>query len=177
MAILTGNEIKRLMDVSSDSSVSIKIEPFNEQQINPNSYNLTLGKELLIYNETLLDAKKVNNTTKLEIPESGLILQPGRLYLAKTQEYTETKGLVPVLHGRSSLGRLGLFVHVTAGYGDTGFAGNWTLELVAVQPVRIYAGMKICQIAYNTVQGEVLNYAGKYQSSTEVVASKFHEDK
>lgn len=172
MAILTGNEI-----LNKITEGSIKIEPFNESNINPNSYNLTLGKELLIYNEGLLDSKRPNNTTKLTIPDQGLILQPGRLYLAKTQEYTETKGLVPVLHGRSSLGRLGLFVHVTAGYGDVGYAGNWTLELMAVQPLKIYPGMKICQIVYNTIQGEATEYNGKYQNSTEVVASKFHEDK
>lgn len=154
----------------------IKISPFNVNNINPNSYNLTLDSELLIYESPLLDAKAPNKTQALKIGPEGLILQPGRLYLAKTQEYTETDGLVPVLYGRSSTGRLGLFVHVTAGFGDVGFKGNWTLELVATQPLRIYAGMKICQIVYLEPTGELVNYAGKYQNSTQVLGSKLHED-
>jgi dCTP deaminase len=154
----------------------IKISPFNANNINPNSYNLTLDSELLIYESPLLDAKALNKTQALKIGSEGLILQPGRLYLAKTQEYTETDGLVPVLYGRSSTGRLGLFVHVTAGFGDVGFKGNWTLELVATQPLRIYAGMKICQIVYLEPTGELVNYAGKYQNSVAALGSKMYED-
>ena len=86
-----------------------------------------------------------NGIEFLKIPKEGLLLQPGTLYLGRTLEYTETHGMVPMLEGRSSVGRLGLFVHVTAGFGDIGFCGYWTLEMFAVQPVRIYAGVAICQ--------------------------------
>jgi len=170
--ILTGPEILKRIEQGQ-----IKIDPFNVDQINPNSYNLTLSDEVLVYSDAILDSKKKPATQSIKIPEEGLILQPGRLYLAKTREFTETNGLVPVLYGRSSVGRLGLFVHVTAGFGDTGFAGNWTLELVAVQPLRVYAGMKICQIVYLEPTGDLVQYSGKYQNSVSVVASKFSEDK
>ncbi len=85
----------------------------------------------------------------------GLILQPNVIYLASTVEYTETLRHVPVIQGKSSLGRLGLFVHVTAGFGDVGFKGHWTLELIAVQRIKIYPGMKIAQIVYVTIQHQI----------------------
>ena len=115
----------------------------------PNSYNLRLSPELMAYKEAVLDPKQDNRTGRLMLPEEGLVLHPGRLYLAKTMEYTETHNLVPMLVGRSSIGRLGIFVHVTAGFGDVGFSGNWTLELTCVQPVRVYPGMEICQIYHH----------------------------
>jgi dCTP deaminase len=104
-------------------------------------------------------------------------LEPGRLYLGRTVEHTTTYNLVPMLEGRSSVGRLGLYVHVTAGFGDTGFAGYWTLEMHCVHPIRIYAGVEICQIFYHQIEGEVVNYkSGKYQHNTEVQASRLWMD-
>ena len=89
----------------------------------------------------------------------------------------ESMSLVPMLVGRSSIGRLGIFVHVTAGFGDVGFSGNWTLELTCVQPVRVYPGMEICQIYYQTTTGEILSqYHGKYQGSRDVVASRIYQE-
>src|SRR5215204_6648834 len=131
----------------------IVIEPFEEAQLNPNSYNLTLHNELLIYEELMLDMAKANRVRRVEIPDDGLVLSPHQLYLARTAERTATHNLVPQIEGRSSVGRLGLFVHVTAGFGDVGFIGHWTLEMFAVQPVRIYPGVPICQIFYHTVEG------------------------
>ena len=137
--ILTGNEIKLQREAGN-----IIISDWDETRLGPNSYNLRLSPELVAYKEAVLDPKQDNRTGRLVIPEEGLVLHPGRLYLAKTVEYTETHNLVPMLVGRSSIGRLGIFVHVTAGFGDVGFSGNWTLELTCVQPVRVYpraAGM------------------------------------
>ena len=113
--ILTGEEIRRRL------GDDINIEPFNDKQLNPNSYNLTLHHELLVYEEVVLDLKQPNRFRRLEIPNDGLVLSPNQLYLGRTTEYTETKNLVPMIEGRSSLGRLGLFVHITAGFGDIGF--------------------------------------------------------
>ncbi|MCB0301868.1 MAG: dCTP deaminase, partial [Calditrichaeota bacterium] len=113
-------------DIHSRLGKEIKIEPFSESQLNPNSYNLRLHNELLVYNETELDMRKKNEATLISIPEDGLLLETHKLYLGRTIEYTETDGLVPMLEGRSSVGRLGLFVHVTAGFGDVGFCGFWT---------------------------------------------------
>ncbi|MGB3985696.1 MAG: dCTP deaminase, partial [Limnochordia bacterium] len=146
--ILSGKEIHRNLNKK------IFIEPFNIKQLNPNSYNLRLHNELLVYEEPVLDMKKPNKTRLITIPESGLVLEPGRLYLGRTIEYTRTEGFVPMLEGRSSVGRLGLVIHVTAGFGDVGFAGYWTLEMFCVNPVKIYPGVEICQIYYHTIEGD-----------------------
>ena len=136
--ILSGQEIKKRLGDTID------ITPFNEDNLNPNSYNLTLHDEVMVYEEVVLDMRQVNRVRRLKIPESGLVLNPNQLYLARTVERTETHDLVPMIEGRSSIGRLGLFVHVTAGFGDVGFKGFWTLEMFAVQPVKVYPGVQIC---------------------------------
>ena len=100
--ILTGKEIERRL------GNDIIIEPYVAEQLNPNSYNLRLHNELLIYKDDVLDPKENNETELLIIPEEGLVLEPGQLYLARTLEYTETQGLVPMILGRSSVGRLGI---------------------------------------------------------------------
>ena len=104
-------------------------------------------------------------------------MQPNQLYLARTVERTETHNHVPMLEGRSSIGRLGLFVHVTAGFGDVGFRGYWTLEMFAVQPVRIYPNVPICQIVYHTLEGEVTEYeSDKYQNNHDIQPSLFFKE-
>ena len=123
--ILSGKEIKKRLNKD------IIIEPYNDKYLNPNSYNLRLHNELLVYTDDVLDMKKSNNVEKIIIPEEGLTLEPGKLYLGRTLEYTKTTKCVPMLEGRSSIGRLGLFIHVTAGFGDIGFSGFWTLEIRA----------------------------------------------
>ena len=164
--ILTGDEITARL--GSD----IHIDPFDPEQLNPNSYNLTLHDELMIYEEVVLDMRHPNRIRRVPIPAEGIVLQPHQLYLARTRERTETHNLVPMLEGRSSVGRLGLFVHVTAGFGDVGFCGYWTLEMLAVQPVRIYPGVPICQISYHEVVGEVREYASdKYQHNWDIQPS------
>ena len=116
--ILTGRQI-----LESKAQGRIRIDPWSDDQLNPNSYNLRLGDDLAVYTEPELDMAKPNGIEFLKIPAEGMVLRPGRLYLGRTQEYTETHGMVPMLEGRSSVGRLGLFVHVTAGFGDIGFCG------------------------------------------------------
>ena len=76
-------------------------------------------------------------------------------YLGVTEEYTETHAHVPFLEGKSSTGRLGIDIHATAGKGDVGFCGNWTLEISVKQPVRVYKGMPIGQLIYFPVDGEI----------------------
>ena len=132
---------------------NIVITPFKRENLGTNSYDITLNPNMLVYRNPLtsLDTKKPNETRKLVIPEDGLELKPGKIYIASSNEYTETHAAVPKIEGKSSLGRLGLFIHVTAGYGDVGFKGQWTLELVCVQPIRIYRDMKIAQISYHSI--------------------------
>ncbi|MBQ9388976.1 MAG: dCTP deaminase [Synergistaceae bacterium] len=155
----------------------IIIEPFNEARLNPNSYNLSLHDELLVYTNETLDMKHDNPSTKIKIPPEGLMLMPGKLYLGRTSEYTKTEGYIPMLEGRSSIGRLGICIHVTAGFGDVGFAGYWTLELFCVQPVRIYAGVQIAQIYYHTISEPYERYtSGKYQNNKGIQASMMFKE-
>jgi dCTP deaminase len=164
--ILTGNEIRQQL------GGNIVIDPFDERNLNPNSYNLTLYHELMTYEEVVLDMRKANRVRRVDIPEEGLVLSPNQLYLGRTIERTETHNLVPMIEGRSSVGRLGLFVHVTAGFGDVGFCGYWTLEMFAVQPVRIYPRVPICQIFYHQVCGEITEYqSDKYQHNRDIQPS------
>jgi dCTP deaminase len=130
---------------------NIVIEPLVRANIGTNSVDLTLSNKLIMYTDQVLDVRKMNPYVPFFIPEDGLILKPNVLYLASTVEYTKTLRHVPILHGKSSLARLGLYIHITAGYGDVGFAGHWTLELCCVQPIKIYAGMKIAQICYHDI--------------------------
>jgi dCTP deaminase len=169
--ILSGLEIKNRL------GSEIFIEPFEESLLNPNSYNLRLHNELLVYEEDVLDMRKPNGTNSIIIPENGLVLEPGRLYLGRTYEYTRTDRCVPMLEGRSSIGRLGLFVHVTAGFGDVGFRGYWTLEIHCIQPVKVYPMVEICQIYYHSIEGDYVRYAsGKYQNNKGIQPSLLYKD-
>ncbi|MFT5877428.1 MAG: dCTP deaminase, partial [Dokdonia sp.] len=153
------------------------IQPFNDSQLNPNSYNLSLFEELLTYDNPILDMKTPNPTTRLTIPEEGLLLEPHKLYLGRTNEHTATDKFVPMLEGRSSIGRLGLFIHVTAGFGDVGFSGYWTLEIFCVQPIRIYPNVEICQIFYHSIEGDYDLYtSGKYQNNKGIQPSLLYKD-
>ncbi len=169
--ILSGKEIKKRLNKD------IIIEPYNDKYLNPNSYNLRLHNELLVYTDDVLDMKKSNNVEKIIIPEEGLTLEPGKLYLGRTLEYTKTTKCVPMLEGRSSIGRLGLFIHVTAGFGDIGFSGFWTLEIMCVQPITIYPHVEICQIFYHSIEGNYTHYSsGKYQNNKGIQPSMLYKD-
>jgi len=134
---------------------TIKIVPYERDQLGSNSYDVHLGKDLARYVDKELDAKKHNTIEHFEIPEEGFVLQPHEFYLGVTEEYTETHAHVPFLEGKSSTGRLGIDIHATAGKGDVGFCGNWTLEISVKQPVRVYKGMPIGQLIYFPVDGEI----------------------
>lgn len=169
--ILSGQEIRRLL------GSKITIDPFDESRLNPNSYNLRLHNELLVYESESLDMRSENSSQRITIPEEGLLLERNKLYLGRTMEYTATDGLVPMLEGRSSVGRLGLFIHVTAGFGDVGFRGYWTLEMFCVQPIRIYPAVEICQIFYHTLEGDFTPYrSDKYQNNTDIQHSLLYKD-
>ena len=98
--------------------------------------------------------KKPNEVEEIIIPETGYQLKPNELYLGRTLEYTNTKKYVPMIEGRSSIGRLGIFIHITAGFGDVGFAGYWTLEIFCIKPIIIYPNVEIAQLYYHTIDGE-----------------------
>lgn len=169
--ILSGREIERNL------GRKIVIDPYDRGRLNPNSYNLTLHDRVRVYRSKALDMRVENLSDEITIPEDGLLLEPHRLYLGRTVEYTETDDYVPMLEGRSSIGRLGLFVHITAGFGDVGFKGFWTLEIFCVQPIRIYGGVQICQIFYHTIEGDYDPYtSGKYQNNRGIQHSMLFKD-
>ena len=140
----------------------ILVEPYNRNCLGTNSYDVHLSKYLACYIDDVIDAKKHNQVEHFEIADDGIVLQPGKTYLGSTLEYTETRSFVPFLEGKSSVGRLGIDIHATAGKGDVGFCNHWTLEISVSQPVRVYAGMPIGQLIYFKVEGEVeVDYQSK----------------
>jgi dCTP deaminase len=137
-------------------SRNIVIEPFRRESLGSNSYDVHLGKTLAIYQARILDAKAANPIKHFDIPDDGFVLIPDQLYLGVTEEYTETLRHVPFLEGKSSVGRLGIDIHATAGKGDIGYKNFWTLEISVKLPVRVYAGMPIGQLIYFEVKGQVI---------------------
>lgn len=150
--ILTDFEILKEIETGS-----IVISPFNRSNLKSNSYDVLLNDTLLTYTEQIIDCKFANHTSKIKIPNKGLILQPNILYLGSTVEYTFTEKTVPFLEGKSSTGRLGISIHSTAGKGDIGFAGYWTLEISVIQPVRIYKFMPIGQLIFFSTSGKCIS--------------------
>jgi dCTP deaminase len=170
--VLSGPEIERRRDKGD-----IHITPWDRSRIGPNSYDLTLGNQLSWYLDAPLrmDRNNITGSVDLSLYPSGFLLKPGVLYLGHTRERTYCKGLVPFIEGRSSIGRLGLSIHVTAGLGDDGFDGEWTLEVTVVHPLILLPGVRICQIAFMELTGERKPYQGRYQGQIGPVASRFHE--
>lgn len=148
--ILTDTRILEEMEKGT-----IKVVPYDRADLGSNSYDVHLGSTMALYVDEVLDAKKHNTIEYFEIPDEGIVLEPSKFYLGVTLEYTETHAHVPFLEGKSSTGRLGIDIHATAGKGDVGFCGNWTLEISCKQPVRVYKGMPIGQLIYFPVDGEI----------------------
>lgn len=171
--ILSGLKINECVE-----NGEIEIVPYTTKQLNPNSYNLKLHNELVLYDEVNLDMKKDNKHHTIIIPEEGYVLRPGRLYLGRTVERTYTNKYVPMLEGRSSIGRLGLYIHVTAGFGDVGFNGYWTLEISCIEPIRIYPNIEICQIYYHTLLGDFNPYetSSKYNYNDGIQTSRLYRE-
>ena len=143
----------------------IVIEPFKRSALGTNSYDVHLSKHLANYRDPVLDGKAHNQIEHFEIPDEGFVLEPDTVYLGSTLEYTETHKHVPFLEGKSSVGRLGIDIHATAGKGDVGFCNHWTLEISVSQSVRVYAGMPIGQLIYFHVEGDVETLYNKKASA------------
>ncbi len=183
------------MSILSDSAITnalasgdIVITPFHPENLGSNSYDVTMAGTLAVYKDTILDwfpqscncnapfprrskdmmyldAMQENELCYFDIPDEGIILYPNILYLAVTNEYTESPIYFPKFDGLSSGGRLGISGHQTAGFGDVGYCGHWTLEITVVHPVKIYKDMPIGQINFWTVEGEVLKPYNKKPSA------------
>ncbi|MDR1982854.1 MAG: dCTP deaminase [Holosporaceae bacterium] len=169
--ILTGSEILKNVE-----NKKIIIDAFNVSQLNPNSYNFTLGNKLMIYNNYVLDAKKDNKAREIIIPEEGITLASGTIYLGHTVEVIGSDYFVPIIRGRSSIGRLGLFINITADLIDIGSINQLTLQLNAVQPVTIYPGMQIGQVTFWTTLGKITKYDGRYKGFQGPITSRMYLD-
>lgn len=141
--ILTGFEIKKKVETRE-----ITLVPFSDNLLNPNSYNYRLGDTLLEITDEIIDTRKSYTTVQIKIPETGYILHPGKIYLGVTVEEIGSSKFVPSLIGRSSLGRLGLFLQITADLGHLGTSHHWTLELKCVQQLKVYPLMRIGQVSF-----------------------------
>lgn len=149
--MLSGTEIQKRMQ---EDNPDIVITPQDNIVINPNSVNLTLNDTMAIYSDPVLDMKKDNATEKIQIGDEGIWVYPDEIYLGRTNEWTETNHLIPMMSGRSSLGRNGLHVHCSAGMGSLGYKGYWHMGIRPVKPIKLVKDMKCCQIYYLTAEGE-----------------------
>ncbi|SET64624.1 dCTP deaminase [[Clostridium] polysaccharolyticum] len=170
--ILTGNEIIREVE-----NRRICISPFLKENVNPNSYNYRLDEAILEFEPDLIDAKRKPKYKKIKLTEKGYCLQPGKLYLGNTVEKIGSDNYVTQLIGRSSVGRLGLFLQITASLGHVGSKHKWTLELTCIQPIIVYPYMKIGQVSFWSMQGsKEIAYIGKYQGYNEPHISEFYHE-
>ena len=172
--MLTANEILKQIKLGN-----IGIDPFDINCLNPNSYNVHLADEIIQYDKHIvLDMKKNDNRyTKKIIPESGLTLYPNTLYIGSIKETVSSDKFISAIDGRSSIGRLGISIHSTAGFGDIGFSGTYTLEISVVQPVVIYPDMLIGQVYFTEPNGDIdFLYNGRYQNQSGAVESRINID-
>lgn len=202
MSVLTGPEIERVYhsrQIFDGAPVLpyIDVSPWpglsRDSAAGPNSLDVRLGAGLKRYAGfdrdyytdknglsvcgSVLDSRKPNETVDLFIPDSGLVFVPGVLYLGHTVERIECHGLVPCLETRSSLARMGVSIHLSAGFGDDGAALQWTLEITVQEAIRLYHSDRVGQVYFTTIVGERRPYTGKYQDSRGTVASKSFMDR
>lgn len=196
--IITGNSIKMAISDKIDSAVASLDEKIEELETKWSGAFNQLGgtveyndrksrerdeeiKSLPIVDSNYLpplDMHKKNETIEFQIPEEGYVLQPGVLYIGRTVERTATDRFIPMINGRSSGGRLGISIHICAGFGDIGFDGTWTLEITVVEPVRIYPNEEIAQVCFFTPAGKKAKlYRGRYYKQEDATASRFHQPK
>lgn len=199
--MLSGPEILRQVKLGA-----IKIEPFDEANLGPNGVDLRLSDRLKVYGDDddasrlsspdvrtcedrgevalcghhvfrrVLDMRRENPTAEILIPPDGLVLLPGELYLGSTVEVVGSTRFVPMLETRSSVARLGCSSHLSAGFCDLGFCSTITLEITVAHPLRVYPGVRFCQVAFHEAAGEVKLYQGKYASQSGPTASKMWQD-
>ena len=169
--ILTGDEIKRAV-----AAGEIVIDPFDPRRVGPNSYDFSLGNRCKTYKSYQLDSGCDNETVDLSIGLDGLVVTPSRVFLVNTHERMGSTHFVPIIRGRSSTGRLGLFIDITADLIDVGSINQWTLQLHAILPTRIYPGMIIGQVTFWVVKGEISPYHGKYERLESPVPSLSYLD-
>lgn len=169
--ILTGAEIAHQVEQGH-----IHIDPFRRTRCTTNSYDLALGTRLIVYREQILDPRMEPKYDLLEIAPDGYCMSPGDFVLAESAETLGSDHFVPMIHAKSGVARLGLFVHVTADLIDLGFVGQSTLQLFATLPVRLVPGMLIAQVTFWVPHGPIRLYDGKYQHARGPQVSRSYQD-
>lgn len=169
--ILTGNQI--IKEVTNNNII---INPFDKNRITTNSYDLTLGSKLVIYTDEVLDPKKKPNIKEITIPDEGYVMQRGDFLLGHSNEMVGSKKFVPIIHAKSSIARLGLFIHITSGLFDIGCICDATFHLYATMPIRLYKNMPIAQITFWHTSGDIQLYDGKYQGDKGIAPSRIYRD-
>jgi dCTP deaminase len=145
--------------------------------INPNSYDYRIDYNLLELEDLPVDPKKQTSYRKIDFTDEGYTLSPHKTYLANTYEEIGSDVFVPSLIGKTSLGRLGLFLQITADLGNLGAKHKWTLELKAVQPIKIYPMMRIGQVTFWSTAGNTdMKYTGKYDQFSEAKSSEIYKE-
>ncbi len=140
----------------------IEIVPFLNVNVNNNSYSVSLGSKLLVYTSDYVDTAMNNPVEEITIPNEGLVLKKGNFYVGHIQEYIGSDYYVPILHGVEEIAKKGLFVHVTANLIDIGNHCNFSLQLYPTEDIRVYPGIKIAQVSFWQVSGNIKLYKGKY---------------
>lgn len=169
--ILTGNEIKERINNND-----IFISNFNEKYLDTNSYDLCLGDELTFYEEEILDIYSENKIKTIKIPKEGFLLEQNSFVLGCSDSIIGSNKFVPIIHGKSTTARAGLFVHITADLIDIGFQGKVTFQLHNLLPIKLYPGMRIAQVSFWVPKGEITLYNGKYQGAESPLSSKSYMD-
>ncbi len=169
--ILTGSKIEQEF-----KNGNLEISPFSDTHISTNSYDICLSDTLIRYTDEIIDPKKPSNYEQIKIPNEGMILKRNNFYLGSSVEIIGSNNYVPIVHAKSGIARLGLFVHVTADLIDIGSVGNITFQLFPVNSIKVYPNMKIGQITFWKPTGKIKLYNGKYQNSSGPSVSKTYLD-
>lgn len=169
--ILTGNKI-----IEEVKNGKIEIAPFDESKITTNSYDLSLGETIIRYTSEFINPKIETTYEEIKIPNDGLLLKPGEFVLGHSNERIGSDFYVPLIHGKSGIARMGLFVHVTADLIDIGSHGVTTFQLYATLPIHLYPNILIAQISFWVPFGDIVLYKGKYQNSKGPRPSMMHKD-
>jgi dCTP deaminase len=169
--ILTGLEI-----IKEHAVGHLRIEPFDPAFVTTNTYDLTLGKHFCQYLTAILDPAIDNDYRVFEAPDDGVLMQAGDFLLGHSVENIGSDHYVPIIHARSTVARLGLFVHITADLIDIGSFGQVTFQLYATMPIRLRPGTRIGQVSFWVPKGEIVLYRGKYQNSRGPCPSKAFND-
>jgi dCTP deaminase len=169
--IVTGSEI--LAEVRRGR---ITIDEFDPERVEPNSYAFRLARDILWYEQDVLECFEAPKARRISMGAEGFVLQPGRFYLGSTMEAMGSAHYAATLYANRSASTLGVWIQFSAPLGHSGSVFPWTLEMTVAHPVRVYPGMVIGKLAFWTMQGEAREYRGKYTGSTSAVASRLSED-